>query len=530
MRIGVLLIALCLSVGFVYAQDSTSKSYIFVRQAERLRLQKIDSLTELNTAAGNVFCEQGRTKFYCDSVVINRYTNELQAFGKVHINDADSVHIYGDYLQYFGKTKQAVVNGNVKLSDGKGTLYTQNLTYDAVNKTGVYKNGGRLVNKGTVLTSDEGVYNGELRDVLFRKNVRLKDPSYNLSADSLLYNTYTDIATFITKTTIKNADQVVITQSGYYDLKNKKSYFAQRPIIKDGSTTLIADETASDEATGFAEARGTVILKDTAEGTVIYAGNIKTNKKEKTFLATQNPVAALKQETDSLFIAADTLFSGLLSNLVGYKPVTDITSDTLAFISKAMALADSNRNRYLEAYYHVKIYSDSLQAVCDSMFYTTYDSAFRLLTQPLAWAQGNQVKGDTMYVFTKNKQPLSLKVFENALAINKAQAGFLNQIKGRTINGTFKDGVIHFLRAKGAAESVYYPEDENKKLIGVNKLSSDAIEVYFVNQKPERIKTIRDVKGKMYPIRQADHAKLMLRGVKWEAERQPTSKKSLFKQ
>jgi hypothetical protein len=57
-------------------------------------------------------------------------------------------------------------------------------------------------------------------------------------------------------------------------------------------------------------------------------------------------------------------------------------------------------NRYFEAYRHVRIFSDSLQSVCDSMFYSFKDSVFRLYRDPVVWANSSQVTGDTILLFT----------------------------------------------------------------------------------------------------------------------------------
>jgi lipopolysaccharide assembly outer membrane protein LptD (OstA) len=40
-------------------------------------------------------------------MVINEIDNTLEAFGNVHINDADSVHTYAQYIKYLGKEKKA---------------------------------------------------------------------------------------------------------------------------------------------------------------------------------------------------------------------------------------------------------------------------------------------------------------------------------------------------------------------------------------------------------------------------------------
>ena len=109
----------------LYAQqpagDSSVKKKIIIINAERLNYQKKDS-AEFQSAAGNVIIQQETTLFYSDSVVLNKTKNMLEAFGHVHINDNDSINTYSDYLRYFGNDKKAYLKGNVKLTDGKGTL------------------------------------------------------------------------------------------------------------------------------------------------------------------------------------------------------------------------------------------------------------------------------------------------------------------------------------------------------------------------------------------------------------------------
>src|SRR5215210_1506535 len=65
-----------------------------ILHADRLRFLKPDSLNELMIAAGNVAFKDRNTLFYADSVIHNKQLNVIEAFGNVHINDADSVHTY----------------------------------------------------------------------------------------------------------------------------------------------------------------------------------------------------------------------------------------------------------------------------------------------------------------------------------------------------------------------------------------------------------------------------------------------------
>lgn len=96
-----------------FAQDSilTSKAdtirEIQIIQGNSLREKSIDSATRLQTISGNVILKEGLTLFYCDSAIINKETNVLEAFGNIHINQNDSINTYSQYLKYTGKDRIA---------------------------------------------------------------------------------------------------------------------------------------------------------------------------------------------------------------------------------------------------------------------------------------------------------------------------------------------------------------------------------------------------------------------------------------
>ena len=105
-----------------------------------MRAIKIDSITTLQTVAGGAIIKQEGTIFHSDSAVLNPTTHEIEAFGHIHINQGDTIHTYGDYLKYLGVEKMAYLTGNVKLTDGKGTLFTKDLDYNIETGIGNFYN------------------------------------------------------------------------------------------------------------------------------------------------------------------------------------------------------------------------------------------------------------------------------------------------------------------------------------------------------------------------------------------------------
>jgi lipopolysaccharide export system protein LptA len=466
--------------------------------------------------SGGVKLKQGNTLFTCDSCIINSAANMFEAFGHVYINDSDTAKVWSDYLRYLTDKKLAYLTGKVRLTDGHGTLTTNNLEYDVARKIGTYTNGGRVVNKKTVLTSREGIYYTDIKDIYFKNNVFLKDPAYTLSADSLLYNTETQVARFITSTTIRDSSgRVIKTKEGYYDLKEGKAEFTQRTSVQDKSLFMIGDQIASDDKSGIIQVQGRGVLVDTAKGINLLANQIFINKKTDALLATQKPVMTIKQGNDSFFIAADTIFSARL---------TDLYKDSL----KTAKWKGDSTDRYVEAYRSVRVFSDSMQSASDSMFYSFRDSIFRLYQKPVVWSNKSQITGDTILLYTKNKKADRIKVYDNSFMVTEVQTGIYNQVQSARMDGYFIEGSIDSVRARGLAESIYFMQDKDSAFTGVNQTTSDAIDIYFRKGDLYKVVLRSAVKGDLFPIKFKEPSAMRLTNFIWLEERRPKSKYDLF--
>lgn len=502
---------------------------IRIVQGKSLRLITFDSATALETIAGNVIIKEGLTTFYCDSATINRRTNIVEAYGNIHINDNDSIHTYAQSLRYIGADRIAYLKKNVRLTDKKGTLYTDDLEYNLRTGIGTYKNGGRITNDKTVLTSRDGVYYADTKDVYFKNNVHLKDPERDIWTDSLLYNIKTNIATFIAKTRIVGKDGTIITtNSGTYNLATGEAIFGGRPTFRDSSRSAVADRMAYDKKTEVLQLEGNAKFVDSINNITILGGQIFADGKVKSFLATRKPVMIIYRDGDSTYVAADTLFSGLRKyDSLERKMVTQ--KDTL---KTAMAINSNSADtaiRYFIGFHNVRIFNDSLQAVSDSLHYSTIDSTFKLFGEPVVWNDKSQVTGDTLYMFTQKQKPKRLYVFNNGMIINRTKEGMYNQIAGRTLNGYFVDGNIDYVRVKGSpAESIFYPQDDDSAYVGMNRSSGDVIDVYFVKKELNKVKFVNNVDGVLYPIKNIPADKRELKGFKWLDNRRPKNKLELF--
>ncbi|MBK6935616.1 MAG: hypothetical protein IPH18_01060 [Chitinophagaceae bacterium] len=517
-------------VTIVAQPGSDSLKRVDILESRHLTLLKLNDSVNLQILAGNVRLKQGTALFRCDSCVINSYTNTFEAWGNVHINDADTTNVYASHLRYLINKRLAYLDGSVRLTDGKGTLTTPDLEYDLNTDIGIYKHGGKVVNKKTVLTSREGYYYAGLRDVYFKNNVELKDPAYFIKTDSLLYNTQSQTTRFIAETFIKDSSgRTIETKEGYYNVATGKAEFGRRPIIRDGKIYITGDNVAIDDSTGISQAKGNVIIIDSAQGTTIIAGEVFRDNKKDRMLATRKPLMIIKQDNDSIYVAADTLFSARLSDLPNKKDSLVIdTLDKTKVVDLNKNEKNDSTNRYFEAYRNVRIFSDSMQAICDSMYYSFKDSVFRLYQKPVLWAKESQITGDIVWVFTKNKKADKVEVFENSFLVNRIEPEVYNQIKSSRMDGWFIEGSLDSVRAKGLAECIYYIQDEDSAYTGINESKCDVMDIYFKKQELQKVVFRSDVTGTIWPMSYKKPGEMRLPNFIWLDDKRPKTKYELF--
>lgn len=619
---GIFLAVICLLAATANAQFPAQPapktgSVIEIIHADTLIMNEKDSIS-VTRFIGNAIFKQGTTLFNCDSAVKNNKTNIIDAYGHIHINQADSVHIYGNYLNYDANTRIALLRENAKLTDGKVTITGPELQYDMNAKIGSYVKTGQLVNGKSVLTSDEGYYYTDTKEMHFMRNVLLVDPEYTLSTDELLYNTDTKIATIVAPTTINNNDKsVMYATSGYYDTEKGYGNFGNRPTIEDSTGTITADNIEMDKLSGMAYATGNMVYKDTARKMSLLANRGIVNQREKTILATQKPLLIMEKNKDTLYMAADTLFSGVIRpddslsipSVAGLKRIPDsptknlktiknirppekftatispitrgdsiarkqqdsIAANVMMFIADStlaktrqkldsavtnikvapipdvvmhdslpgikhhadsMALTapkDTSEQRYILAYHHVKIFSDSLQGVADSVYYSSKDSIFRFYGTPVLWSNNTtQLSGDTILMFTKNQTADKMLLKNNGFIINEAGPGMFNQIKGNVITGYVLGETLDWMHVEGNAETINYIKDKAGAYMSVNKAQCAIINIFFKKGEVDKVVLIKDPEGTVYPFTQRPKEQLLLENFKWDIKRQPKTKYELM--
>ena len=447
---------------------------------------------------------------YTDSASFDTRNNVFIAHRNVRIKITDTTTLLGATAIYDGTTRIADVWGDtVTLIDGKTILKTDLLSYDRNNSTASYFHWGHTVHGNAILDSRKGYYHSDSRDIYLFDDVVLYDSSSQLETDTLLYNTITSLAIFISPTYIYSDSSTIYSEDGTYntDSHDAASFLATR--LTNREKWLTADTLFYNDKTEYGEAFGNVTIVDTLNN-VICKGNVGiTNQSERLSFVTDSALIVFIDKGDSLFMHADTIW------------------------------AYNNDRRQFEAakaYRNVRVYRDDAQAVCDSLYYSAEDSTVSMYYNPVVWYEDYQCVADTIVCHFDSAGVDRVYLNGNVMAVEKVDSLKFNQVKGR-------NSIVYLLKSEplysdilGSARMVYYVLDEEsvngkieRRLVGINAGVGSDMRIYFKKRKPTRFVTIGTPDMKMYPPDQLPEEEKTLPGFEWKDNIRPHNRNEVFR-
>ena len=192
---------------------------------------------------------------------------------------------------------------------------------------------------------------------------------------------------------------------------------------------------------------------------------------------------------------------------------------------------DTARIRIIIAHHHAKLFKSDLQGKADSMYYSNSDSTLRCYVNPILWAEGSQLTGDTLYLQMKHKQLDNMVMFPNAFMVNieKNDSVHFNQVSGKRMRGFFKDDKLHKMLVEGNAESIYFNRDSGKTTVsGMQRSLSSRIRVYFKNNQATELSFLTKPENKYGPMAKVKEDDKILKGFIWKPKERPVSKESVI--
>ncbi len=506
---------------FVSAQETTK---IEILNANTLEYEERDG-ESVKRLIGDVQLKHDDALMFCDSAYIYSVSNTMDAYGHVRINQGDSLRLFGDSLKYDGNTKIAILRGDIRLINNDVTLTTNYLDYNRTDNVAYYYGGGKMVNQkeNNTLTSEQGYYYSNGEAFYFKDNVVLTNPEYKIEADTLNYNSTSEIVNFLGPTTITSDENFIYTEDGWYNTVTDKSKFFKNAYLYSDERIIEGDTLYYDRELGFGEIVCNGVITDTIEDVILKGDVAHLYEKQDSAMITQEALMMQLFKDDTLYMHADTF---KISSKLVEKNIIDSSGGSEVIIDTVWI--DTVRTLY--AYNHAKFYKNDMQGKADSIIYNFSDSTVNFYQEPVIWSNENQITADFIYFIMSNGEIDKMYMNNNAFIISQVDsfAEKYNQIKGKNMIGHFYDEELKKIDVMQNSETIYYALDNDGKYVGVNKLSGTNMLVLLKDSDIETITFIKSPEGELTPINEASPKDVVLKGYNWRVLERPIDWMDIF--
>jgi len=449
---------------------------------------------------GNVIFEHEGALMYCDSAYLYE-DNSMDAYSNVRINKGDSIKLFCQEMNYNGNTEYAKAKRKVRLEDNEITLTTEKLDYNMATEKAWYTTGGTIISSENTLTSIIGYYYTTLEEMFFKDSVKLVNKKYTLYCDTLRYNSKTEVAFFLGPTKIVSDENTILCKFGWYDTELDISQFSKDATVLSEDMSIRADSLYYNKNHGYGLAIGNVVVADTTSNIILTGQLAKYFEVGNTVLLTDSAVMIQDMGADSLFLHADTLLS-----------IVDTIID----------------RRVLFAFHHAKFFKPDMRGQADSLVYSYADSTIRLFSDPIMWADKNQLTADSMWIQNRNGKIDQLFMKENSMIISQEDSTMYNQIKGRFMTGFFDEQKLHRVFVQGNGETIYYTSNNGQKPESVNQAKASDLIIIIEENKVQDITFLTQPDATLYPIQKINLQDMKLDGFNWRIKDRPEKMADIF--
>ena len=481
---------------FSYSQDK--------KRVEILRAGSLEASENIAANAqrlvDSVLISHKNILMWCDSAYTYTGTNRVDAFGRVHIKQDDTLHLYANKVFYDGDISFARAWGNVKLINKSTTIYTDTLDYDLAANISYYDDKGKIIDSTTTITSEIGRYHVN-DDMLFLfKDVVALNEKFTLNSDTVSYNTETKRIFITGPTTIKDSANTLYAENGWYDSNTGEAELLKKPVISNETQNIAANYIRYNKENKSGKALGSVRITDLKNSSIITGNIAEYNDLLETALVTDSAVYMNYDEKDTLFLHADTLRS-----------MPDTVPD----------------EKIIFGYHKVRFFRTDLQGLCDSMVYFTHDSLIQLYKSPVIWSDIHQLTADLIEMRQFQNAPDELHLSRNSFIISKQDSNMYDQIKGKEMVGYIINNKLNNIEVDGNGQTLYYAR-EKEEIIGLNRAESSKISIRFKEGKINTISFLSAPEGELKPLTELKEEDKKLKDFDWKIQLRPLSKYDIF--
>ena len=495
------LLIVILSATITASAQKKHKTTIFVEHANYSEYnEKIGK--NIQKLIGDIVLRHDSTFFYCDSAYLNDKTQNFDGFGHIHINSSDSLHIYGDSIQYNSQSTICVINGNVVLHNDSTKIESNEMDYNRTTKIANYPHEGIITRGNKVLTSRKGTYDSDNDKIYFYNDVVVTTPDCKMLTDTLFYFTKLETMMFFGPTTIINKENTIKGEYGRYNTISKDAVVNKKAFLQNESQSIAADSLFYNQNDDFAKAHGNVVIIDTSNKLIANCQYGEMWKKLGYTFITDSLMLTYYEDTDSLFLSSDSL-----------RLTFDTTTDNLQTI---------------EAINNVKFFRTDVQGRGELLIYSKLDSTMHLLNDPVVWFDSCQLTAVSIRLTTNNNKPDSAFLNGKGFIIMHDSIEGFNQIKGDTIIAKLIENKLDNIRSTRNAEMIFYVREDDGTLTGLNKAKAPTIAFKARDGKIQSVVYKGKSEETMFPEKEISTSNNRLGGFVWLNNKRPHSKDDVW--
>lgn len=265
----------------------------------------------LQILVGNVAAHHNGAVITCDSAV--RHSDaRLECFGNVLINKG-TTYIYGDRADYDREKDEARVYSEiVKVVDRGATLYTYNFKFNTATNIGEYYGGGVVMDEDNLLESERGYYYSNPKDIICVENVQMRNDTYEMTGDSVIYNVETNRAQFFENTNIWNEGEkeYLYADRGSFDRDSQRYSLTLNGYVLTDEQELWSDTLDYYRNDGYVRLKRNIQLDDRTQKMMAFGDWGEYWKEPGDVFLTKDPsvISYDLSQGDSVFMRSDSMF------------------------------------------------------------------------------------------------------------------------------------------------------------------------------------------------------------------------------
>lgn len=457
---------------------------------------------------------------------------------------SDSTTLTSQSGTSYQKEGFAVFRRDVVLVSPDYTMTADSMKYHSESKIAYFITTTTIVSGTDTIITNDGYFDTEKNKAYLKGRPLIKNGTENtLQSDFLDYDKSTGIGVATGQVISRNTKEKANLLSNYiyYVDSNKYTLATQNPLLiqEDKKDTLYL---SADTLINYSVPKSEFLYKDSLAKSLITSDlmiidslvndSLQISKTIKDSInhivpADTNTLKEISSLIDTLQSIEDSNISIELILKDSISTETKSITDSTLVLPPDSLLKENKEDsvKIFYGYKDVKLIRTNLSGICDSIYFNSQDSIFRLFYNPILWMDSTQLKADSIYIFMKNEEAERIELYNNAIIVNESTAGVYNQIAGKKITGWLIDNELRHVLVDGNAECIYFLKNDSNQYLGGNQAKSALINISF-NEKSEieRIKLEISPEAVFTPMQQVEYSTYKLPNFDWYWTLKPKSK------